>query len=263
MTDVNHQGDIEELRGLLSQITDYGTSWKPDESEYVLWFQRVKNLLRRAYVDGETRISELDEAATYQKMIRVHRRGSNEPSDSTSLDVQEFRANIPRLTAHVTALRTDLIQRSKRAVVPLNIFVAHGGPSKSRTKLEQFLRAINANPIIVELEAGGASSPSRKVDTQLDRCHFAVILATGDRGAVQDGRQFPRANVINEISRVRAKLGDRSIILLEKGVSLPSNESDWTWPSFTQESMDEALIAVATELRVAGFLVASIGNKPE
>lgn len=139
-------------------------------------------------------------------------------------------------------------------VMGVNVLISHGGRSEARDKLERFIRALGSNPFIVEEQPGASKHPDKKVDEALGKCDFAVILATKDRASQQDNKVYPRLNIIDEIARVREALNDRFIILLEKGLELPSNQTNVTWTSFTQGNMDEAFIQLVTELKGHGIL---------
>ena len=101
----------------------------------------------------------------------------------------------------------------------------------------------------MELSAGGGRSPSGKVDLLLNDCAFGIVLARKSRGVKQDGDILPRANVIDEMARVQQVLGERRLLLLESGLALPSNASDWTYETFIRQSMDRAFTAVVTKLK--------------
>jgi hypothetical protein len=63
---------------------------------------------------------------------------------------------------------------------------------------------------------------------------------------------------MEEIGRISEIFEHSRILLLENGLSLPSNASDWTWTSFSEEAMDEAFIAIATELTDIGLMRAGV-----
>ena len=84
----------------------------------------------------------------------------------------------------------------------------------------------------------------------------AIILATyGHIIDIRTGDKHPRLNVIDELGRLREGfLKDRTILLLEKGVTLPSNVAGIARERFTKQCMDIAFIKVATELTKFGLI---------
>ena len=142
-------------------------------------------------------------------------------------------------------------------VVPPKAFIAHGGRSGVLDKLREFIEALGLEPLVVELLPSKGMSVDDKVNNYIKDADCGIVLAT--RGGIVDtksGRpkQHPRLNIIDEVERLRAKFPNRTILLLEKGVELPSNISGLTHESFARQSMDRAFIAITRELREMGIL---------
>lgn len=130
-------------------------------------------------------------------------------------------------------------------------FIAHGGKSGVLDKLREFIEALGIKPIIVELSASKGMSVDEKVNKYIKDADCGIVLATG--GGIVDisgkkPKQHPRLNVIDELERLRATFPEKTILLLEKGVDLPSNLSGLTREEFVRQSMDRAFIAIAREL---------------
>ena len=152
-------------------------------------------------------------------------------------------------------LEAGVMFESQKVNRLVRIFISHGGPSAVRSKLERFIRAIGADPVVVEEQPNLGTSVNDKVLRETQDSSFAVILGTADRGSQQDGHLFPRLNVIDEIARLQSLLGkERVLLLLEEGVSVPSNVAEFVRARFTQESLDESLIQLVNELRGLGLL---------
>ena len=80
-------------------------------------------------------------------------------------------------------------------------------------------------------------------------CSFAILLARSERGVDQDDLKMPRTNLIDQIERIRNHLGDRHIILLESGLSLPSNQASAViWEHYDPEHFEDAILKVFTSL---------------
>jgi predicted nucleotide-binding protein len=149
--------------------------------------------------------------------------------------------------------RTNL-EKAKTSEPP-KAFIAHGGRSGILDKLRDFLQACGIDPLIVEFLPTKGMSVDDKVKKYIQDADCGIVLAT--RGGIIDGKsekQHPRLNVIDEFERLRAVFPDKTILLLEKGVDLPSNIAGLTYEPFVGQSMDRAFTAIARELKEMGIL---------
>jgi predicted nucleotide-binding protein len=135
------------------------------------------------------------------------------------------------------------------------VFIGHGGESVALDKLCRFLKALEVEALVVEEQPSKAKALDDKVEHYMAEADCAIILATGDDEI--EGKLHPRQNVIHEIGLAQKTFPDKIIYLLEEGTEFPSNIKPKVWESFTQESMDEAFIAVARELRAFGLIRAA------
>jgi len=134
---------------------------------------------------------------------------------------------------------------------PPKAFIAHGGRSGILDKLREFVEALGIKPIIVELSASKGMSVDDKVNNYIKDADCGIVLAT--KGGIIDTKskkpiQHPRLNVIDELERLRAAFPEKTILLVERGVDLPSNISGLTYEPFVGQSMDRAFSAIAREL---------------
>jgi len=133
-------------------------------------------------------------------------------------------------------------------------FIAHGGKSAIRDKLESFLMALGVTPIIVEEQPSEGRSKDKNVEHYLKQCDCAIILATKGDVDGQTGEFIPRGNILNEVGRCQEIFPNRTVYLLEEEVKFPTNIDEKVWGRFTEESMDKAFIKVAKELRAFGLI---------
>ena len=128
-------------------------------------------------------------------------------------------------------------------------FIVHGGRSGVLDKLREFVEALGIKPLVVEMLPSKGMPLVDKVKKYQQEADRAIILAT--RGGIIDiksGKQHPRLNVIDELSSFWEAFPEKVILLLEKGVELPSNKAGLTYEPFARQSMDRAFIAIAREL---------------
>jgi len=137
---------------------------------------------------------------------------------------------------------------------PPKAFVAHGGESAARDKLQGFLVALGVTPIIVEEQPSEGRSKDKNVEHYLKQCDCAIILATKGDVDGQTGEFIPRGNILIETGRCQEILPDKMIYLLEEGTKFPTNIDEKVWVRFTNESMDKAFIKIAKELRAFGLI---------
>ena len=139
-------------------------------------------------------------------------------------------------------------------------FIAHGGRSGILDKLREFIEALGIKPIIVELSPTRGMTVDEKVNKHIKDADCGIVLAT--KGGIVDTtgtkpKQHPRLNVIDELERLRAAFPEKTILLVERGVDLPSNISGLTYEPFVGQSMDRAFTAIARELTEFGILKAT------
>jgi len=179
-------------------------------------------------------------------------------SDLAFSDLQETTAGVPTIGTQVASKETGA------SIHPPKAFIAHGGKSGVLDKLREFIQALGIDPLIVELLPTKGMSVDDKVKKYIHEADCGIVLAT--RGGIIDKKsekQHPRLNVIDEFERLRAVFPDKTILLLEKGVDLPSNIAGLTYEPFVRQSMDRAFTAIARELRDMKILKAVKPEKEE
>ncbi|GAI92853.1 unnamed protein product, partial [marine sediment metagenome] len=146
-----------------------------------------------------------------------------------------------KLTGESTPQKTT---KQKVIKVPPKVFIVHGGKSGVLDKLCEFVEALGIKPLVVEMLPSKGMTLANKVKKYQQEADCAIILAT--RGGIIDiksGKQHPRLNVIDELSSFWEAFPERVILLLEKGVELPSNKAGVAYEPFARQSMDRAFTA--------------------
>lgn len=137
-------------------------------------------------------------------------------------------------------------------------FIAHGGQSACLKKLCAFLKALGVDPVVAEWSESEGRWTEEHVNKRMEDSDCYIILA--EYGCIVDiktGAKHPRLNVIDELARSRKIRPGRIALLLQKGVSLPSNVSGIVYEHFTKQNMEKAFIKVASELRAFGLIKAT------
>ena len=168
-----------------------------------------------------------------------------------------------RAAAEINAILESIeehgIPEIHESTIPPQVFIAHGGKTTARGKLEDFLTALGVTSIIVEEQPNQARSKDKNVEYYLKRCDCAVILATKGDVDGRTGEFIPRGNILNEVGRCQEIFPNSTVYLLEEGVKFPTNIGEKVWERFTKESMDKAFTKIAKELRAFGLLRAMKG----
>jgi len=151
---------------------------------------------------------------------------------------------------------TDLEPREIKPIESPKAFIAHGGDSPALRKLKSFLEALGVQPLIVEEQPSEGRSVADNVDWYARQADCGIILATKGDIDGRTGGFIPRGNVLIEIGKLQELFPDRIIYLLQAGAKFPTNISEKVRERFTPQSMDNAFIKIASELKKFGILKA-------
>jgi len=138
--------------------------------------------------------------------------------------------------------------------LPPKAFISHGKKSVALNKLEEFLRALGIEPLVVKEQPSLDKTLDDKVNYYLSQADFVIILATGDDKV--EGKLQPRQNVIHEVGLAQNIHAGKIIYLLEEGAEFPSNIRPKVYEPFKQRNMMNAFLHIAKELRAYGMLKA-------
>ena len=112
------------------------------------------------------------------------------------------------------------------------IVIGHGGNSAWR-ELQEHLRDQQGFEVEAFETAPRASQIIPDVIADLgSQANMAILVMTGE-DELADGSRHPRLNVVQELGKFQERFGNnKTIILSEKGVTLPSNNSGIIYISF-------------------------------
>ena len=87
-----------------------------------------------------------------------------------------------------------------------------------------------------KFESTTAPRVSSLLKEMYESCSSAILILTGD-DELSDGRKQPRQNAIEELGECRARYGDaRVLLIVERGIVLPSNIGDLMLSYLTEDS---------------------------
>ena len=245
---------IEFLRQCLNEITRL-SELKFDNNEYLLFHRSIRDVLIAVFRLPSIEYNDFSSCGQFLP-VKVLERGD-------SINQKSY---IKNLKCIETALKSIIRKyeilgfETKPSVIkelPPKAFIAHGGDSPALRKLKSYLDALGVQPLIVEEQPSEGRSIAENVDYYARQSDFAIILATKGDIDGKTGGFIPRGNVSMEIGKLQEILKDRIVYLLQAGTKLPTDISEKVRERFTQQSMDNAFIKVAKELKKCRILKAA------
>ena len=230
-------GEVEHLRTL---------HYKNDERW--LWKDKVNVVLEAAF--GK----DSDEYKKWNYIFPVAVELSDEGEQRDYLeDLQHYERMIKEILQKYEILGIEEKPIAKKEP-HTKAFIAHGGNSPALRKLKSFLEALGVQPLVVEEQASEDRSVGQNVDWYSKQADCAIILATKGDIDVKTGHFIPRGNVLMEVGKLQELFRGRIIYLLQSGTKFPTNVSEKVWAHFSPQSMDNAFVKVARELKAFGIL---------
>ena len=156
------------------------------------------------------------------------------------------------------SLNTAISELKKEIPIYSNhkVFIVHGRDTLLRTQVENVLRALGLEPIILQEQANIGKTIIEKIEECTD-VGFGIVLYTPcDEGRLksEEGKLKPRArqNVVLEHGYLMAKLGrERVCCLVSDDVEFPSDIQGVGY--IPANDFDQWKYKIAKELKAAGF----------
>jgi hypothetical protein len=114
------------------------------------------------------------------------------------------------------------------------VFITHGHAEDVLRRVEDFVRALGLEPVVVKRGPSLGDSVDDLVERRIEECQAQIVLATADDQV--DGAWQPRPNVIHEIGLGQRIFKDRIIYLKEDRCEFPSNVASKVWEPFARDS---------------------------
>jgi hypothetical protein len=132
------------------------------------------------------------------------------------------------------------------------VFISHGHAEDVLRRVEDFVRALGLEPLVVKREASQGQALDDLVEKRMEECEAQIVLATGDDEV--DGSWQPRMNVIHEVGLGQRIFKDHIIYLKEDKCEFPSNIAPKVWEPFPRDNLEPAFQKIVKELRAFGLL---------
>ncbi|MDO8751303.1 MAG: nucleotide-binding protein [Dehalococcoidia bacterium] len=249
---------IAQLKGFLDELPALKQKDYANAQDFQLWSDKIRDCLRLGLGDAHALYKRFDDASPRE--IPMFRFGDRSTYQRAYLN--EVKSKETALKSVVQALELETSEspdsaRPSGAVKEserLKVFISHGGKTMARLELQHFLWQIGMEPVVVDDREKEGRNPDQNVDYWLEQSDFAVVLAEQSRSSKQDEITIPRANVTDEIARIRGKQKP-FIVLLEKGMSLGSNQlTGLTYETFPTDHIEASFKKIELELKAAGLL---------
>ena len=136
------------------------------------------------------------------------------------------------------------------------VFIVHGHNIAKRDLVEQLLRRIGLEPIILMNEANRGLALIEKIEAYSDVRYGIILYSACDKGKEKDShkkyRFRARQNVVFEHGYLLGKLGRKqTVALVEDGVEIPGDLAGLVYIGFDNPDWK---IELMRELKAAGFV---------
>lgn len=236
------------------RIDQFGNTQQPDFITLEEWKSSIINAIELTFNPNHRSINEI------QSIQFVSLPGSS--------DTQ----NLSYLFGHIAVLQKlkailftierwlpDEVQNPPAVNEPPIVFIAHGGKKSAKllNKLEDFLNALGAIPVIIEKLPNIPTAPSilEKIKYYMKQCNSGIALITAEDKIEGKEEVRGRPNVDNEIGMLlkSENIEGKIILLKQNDATLPSNYKELVWVTFSKKSMDTAFTEIVKNLRGYGF----------
>lgn len=133
---------------------------------------------------------------------------------------------------------------------PKNVFISHGRNELVKLKIKDYVeKDLDRKPIWFERYAEYGRGIFENLEDLTDKCSSAIIILTKEDELKSD-EIIARQNVIHELGYCQAKFGRENVaVLVEKGITVPSNISGSLYVDFEQEKLDSCFYKLARHVK--------------
>ena len=254
-----HELDIEDKEKVLEKFAVRHLKGQPLSVDGYLINNACRFVVTQSELNTEAiRKIKQNELDIKQKILRVYSsfRYSREIVSRDEQYTKDITDEI--LEEAQNSLDTAVSELKKEIPIYSNhkVFIVHGRDTLLRTQVENVLRALGLEPIILQEQANNGKTIIEKIEECTD-VGFGIVLYTPcDEGRLksEDGELKPRArqNVVLEHGYLMAKLGrERVCCLVSKNVEFPSDIQGIGY--IPANDIDQWKYKIAKELKAAGF----------
>jgi len=234
----------------------YGGS---DTPEWLSWKTRIENILSKNFSPNSAPI------ALMRKGLAQRTQGNGPDKFKTAKDhlLAALKQSMAILEDDIFNEIQDKKSVSKKAAYSNKVFIVHGHDHMLKVELENFLKEIGLEPIVLHRQADQGKTIIEKFEHYSD-VGYAFILLTPDEisylaseeekeDSARMKEKRARPNVIFEFGFFVAKLGRKRVCCLHKGdVSLPSDLGGLVYKK-VDDDIEGIAFSIIKELKAAGY----------
>lgn len=231
----------------------------PDTPEWLRWKTRCANLIRQVVSDDSPPIKLLENG------LKIHTEGNRKDKFDTakSIIIEALKTTLEITKQDTFNELRKPSSKSTFTAISNKIFIVHGHDHALKTEVENFLRDIGLEPIVLHKIPDEGQTIIEKFEKHSD-VGYAFILLTPDEIAYtieenkideKDRKKELRSrpNVIFEFGYFVGKLGRNRVCCLYKGnVTLPSDLNGLIYKKITTNIESEGF-SLIKELKSAGY----------
>lgn len=246
---------------LLQPYTGYNRSAQYNESEKESFFREYKNwnlmnreIFTRSFKEANnTSLNEYNQSGHFYPLNDIVNEQKKAMRDQVAY-IESFLKRIDLIDCEVATRpnETTAITYSKK------VFIVHGHDDKTRTEVENFVRSIGYEPVILCKRADMGDTIIEKIEREAKNVCYAIVIYTAcDLGKDKNVETLsPRArqNVVFEHGYMCAKLTRKRVVaLLESGVEQPGDLSGVIYKQLDSNGLWK--FAIAKEMSAIGLQV--------
>ena len=222
---------IEAIKGLMRTTRD--------SMEFDSWRRETELLLIHAFGSRSRQVQEFREVR-YSPMIYTsgtdttpsYIRGLEKALNCLSVilkDVNEYYDDIGEVRVkNSVAEPVGKDSTDKRGVNSRKIFVVHGHDEGMKASVEEFLKKLDLEPIILHKQPNEGKTIIEKFEANADVAFAVILMSPDDEGYERDAKETlacrARQNVILELGYFIGRLGRKCVCALKAGeIELPSD----------------------------------------
>ena len=161
---------------------------------------------------------------------------SNSDSESQGLATNDFQST-EQPQASTDSHSTEIANGTRNR----RVFIAHGSNKKIVEQIRELLEIANFDPVIAVRQETSAKPIPHKIRDEMSDCRAGIIHVGLERHVKDDeGKEHTmlNSNVLIEIGASMALYGDNFVLLVEEGVTLPSNLQGLSVIEYQGNTMD-------------------------
>ena len=272
---IGQEDFLSDLDRLISEI-DVLTGLSHDDSAFERWKRAVSAHLIHGFGENTTQIQDFDGICYYNVYAAFNSGLGDGWDDEPSYDPRsDYLAGLKHAKDHLLAIG-DEVRRykmginvsacadggAKNKVVSKDVFIVHGHDKELLTEVENAVRILGLNPIILSKQPNEGQTLIQKFEKNSQNVCFAIFLLTADETAsvhsTSKTEEHARQNVVFEMGYFfhafrRADGSHKGVFaILEEGVAKPGDIDGLVYQPYQKGRHGDWKLSLPKELRAAG-----------